>query len=227
MAKNDDQNVDTTTDETTGDQPDAPDDSSDQGPEGLPHTEGYPETFAEGEGVDEAGTGRDGDGIENNVEPVYDTPPDTVPEALLLNADELYDPSEHSVDEVKSFVEEHPEQAILVLNAEQADKNRVTLVNHLQQQIADNEELGEPPADIDEAVLAYRDAGVLRLADQVEGKRSVSAFNANLALGLGEDEEWSKGLIDAIKNYQASLGQVPTGIISRDQARRLRLAFVG
>lgn len=45
--------------------------------------------------------------------------------------DGAYDPSDHTVDEVKTYVEENPDQREAVLAAEQDGKNRSTLVDAL------------------------------------------------------------------------------------------------
>lgn len=42
-----------------------------------------------------------------------------------------YDPGDHLVDDVKAYVTEHPDQRDEVLAAEEAGKNRVTLVEWL------------------------------------------------------------------------------------------------
>jgi hypothetical protein len=45
---------------------------------------------------------------------------------------ETYDPGEHTVDEVKEYVGDNPDQTDEVLAAEQAGKNRSTLVEWLE-----------------------------------------------------------------------------------------------
>ena len=52
-------------------------------------------------------------------------------------ASETYDPSEHTVSEVEEYVIENPEEAQAVLEAEEAGKNRVTLVNYLNNFLAE------------------------------------------------------------------------------------------
>lgn len=44
----------------------------------------------------------------------------------------FFDPAEHTVDEVKAFVTEYPTMASAILEAEQAGKARVTLVEWLE-----------------------------------------------------------------------------------------------
>ena len=46
-------------------------------------------------------------------------------------ADQGYEPGDHTVDEVKVYVEANPDQADAVYDAEQAGKNRVTLLDWL------------------------------------------------------------------------------------------------
>lgn len=43
-----------------------------------------------------------------------------------------FDPGEHTVDEVKAYVGEHPDERQAVLDAERAGKNRTTLVEWLE-----------------------------------------------------------------------------------------------
>jgi len=59
---------------------------------------------------------------------------------------ETYDPGEHTVEEVKTYVEEHPDEAEDVLAAEQDGKARVTLVEWLEQQ-GEDDAVDESPAD--------------------------------------------------------------------------------
>lgn len=44
----------------------------------------------------------------------------------------VYRPADHTVDEVKAYVTEHPDEAQTVLAAEVAGNNRVTLVDWLR-----------------------------------------------------------------------------------------------
>lgn len=60
---------------------------------------------------------------------------------------EVYDPSEHTVDEVKSYVEEHPDECEAVLDAEQEGKDRITLVEWLEAQQNGAQSVDESPAD--------------------------------------------------------------------------------
>lgn len=45
-----------------------------------------------------------------------------------------YDPAEHTIAEVREYVEAYPHQRDAVLDAEQSGKNRVTLVEWLAEQ---------------------------------------------------------------------------------------------
>lgn len=45
-----------------------------------------------------------------------------------------FDPAAHTVDEVKAYADEHPEEIEELLEAEEAGKNRITLVDWLSQQ---------------------------------------------------------------------------------------------
>jgi len=47
---------------------------------------------------------------------------------------DTYDPGEHTVDEVKEYVGENPDQAGAVMASEQAGKNRTTLTEWLEAQ---------------------------------------------------------------------------------------------
>lgn len=53
-------------------------------------------------------------------------------------AEDTYNPGDHKVDEIKAYVEEHPEEAQAVLEAEQGGENRSTLVKALQA-VVDNQ----------------------------------------------------------------------------------------
>jgi uncharacterized phage-like protein YoqJ len=46
-----------------------------------------------------------------------------------------YDPAAHTVDEVKEFVTQHPEELQAVYDTEVAGKNRATLINWLEENI--------------------------------------------------------------------------------------------
>lgn len=58
-----------------------------------------------------------------------DTPPEaiTVPAENSLAGAQEFDPSQHTVDEVKAFLADHPESADAVLAAEAAGKNRSSI----------------------------------------------------------------------------------------------------
>jgi len=58
---------------------------------------------------------------------------------------EAYDPGEHTVEEVKTYIEEHRDEVADVLAAEQDGKARVTLVEWLEQESGDA--IDESPAD--------------------------------------------------------------------------------
>lgn len=45
---------------------------------------------------------------------------------------DVFDPNDHKVDEVKAYVNEHPDDAARVLEAEKAGQNRTTLVSSLE-----------------------------------------------------------------------------------------------
>jgi hypothetical protein len=47
--------------------------------------------------------------------------------------DEGFDPADHTVDDVKAYVGEHPGERQAILDAETAGKNRVTLVDWLEE----------------------------------------------------------------------------------------------
>jgi hypothetical protein len=55
------------------------------------------------------------------------------------------DPDEHTVDEVKEYVEEHPDEAQDVLDAEREGKNRSTLVTWLEDRLQAEEGSSEEP----------------------------------------------------------------------------------
>lgn len=56
-------------------------------------------------------------------------PDEVVPEDF--EPDETFDPADHTVDDVKAWVEANPDYAADVLEAEEGGKNRVTLVDWL------------------------------------------------------------------------------------------------
>jgi hypothetical protein len=57
--------------------------------------------------------------------------PPVVPEQKSSSSG-AFDPGEHTVAEVEDYVAKHPDQADAVLAAEQAGKNRTTLVSSLE-----------------------------------------------------------------------------------------------
>jgi hypothetical protein len=61
-------------------------------------------------------------------------------------AEENYDPSDHTVDEVKKYVADNPTTAQAVLDAEKArgDSARSTLVSHLEELVASPPQSSEP-----------------------------------------------------------------------------------
>lgn len=68
-----------------------------------------------------------------------------------------YDPADHTIDEVREYLDQHPDEAAAVLAAEQArgDDARSTLVNSLQSQAGregepvEGGETPDVPKDID------------------------------------------------------------------------------
>lgn len=68
-----------------------------------------------------------------------------------------YDPAEHTIDEVREYLAQHPEETDAVLAAEQAGKDRVTLVNSLQDDGGDETDVddGEDAADGDAPVADH------------------------------------------------------------------------
>jgi hypothetical protein len=48
-----------------------------------------------------------------------------------VEPDETFDPADHTIDDVKAWVEANPDYAPDVLEAEEGGKNRVTLVDWL------------------------------------------------------------------------------------------------
>lgn len=57
--------------------------------------------------------------------------PDPEPDEFAGEPDEDYDPADHTVDDVKAWVEANPDYVTEVLEAEEGGKNRVTLVDWL------------------------------------------------------------------------------------------------
>ena len=55
-----------------------------------------------------------------------------------------FNPSEHNVDEVKTHVEENPQDAQDVLDAEKAGNDRSTLVSWLETFVGDQPDVPEP-----------------------------------------------------------------------------------
>jgi hypothetical protein len=55
------------------------------------------------------------------------------PDEPEFEPDEDFDPAEHTIDEVKAFVADWPDSRADVLEAEEAGKNRVTLVEWLSE----------------------------------------------------------------------------------------------
>jgi hypothetical protein len=61
-----------------------------------------------------------------------DLPNNSVPETEAEPvSDEAYDPAEHTVDEVLAYAEEHPDEVDDIAAAEEAGKNRTTLLDKL------------------------------------------------------------------------------------------------
>jgi len=58
-----------------------------------------------------------------------------------------YDPGEYTVDEVKSYVEDHLTEAQSIREAEAAGKNRSTLITWLDDQMGGTQEPPEEPGD--------------------------------------------------------------------------------
>jgi hypothetical protein len=56
-----------------------------------------------------------------------------------------YDPADHTVEEVKAYVEEHPDELEAVHEAEVEGKNRVTLIEWLESPEINNDLPGEQP----------------------------------------------------------------------------------
>ena len=78
--------------------------------------------------------------------PLPEQPPAMVagnPEEQAATEESSYDPGDDTVEEVKAYVEENPDQAEQVLMMEQAGKNRVTLTDWLEESL---EQPAEEPA---------------------------------------------------------------------------------
>lgn len=60
---------------------------------------------------------------------------------------DTYDPGDYTVEEVKEYVTDNPDQADEVLAAEQAGKNRTTLTDWLESQQAQPQLTDEPPPE--------------------------------------------------------------------------------
>ena len=69
-----------------------------------------------------------------NVSPTAGMPRSLPPDG---EGGEEFNPSDHTVAEVEDYVNEHPEEAQRILDAELADKNRVTLVSFLEAKVAE------------------------------------------------------------------------------------------
>lgn len=57
------------------------------------------------------------------------------------------DPGEHTVDEVKKYAEEHPDEVQDILDAEREGKNRTSLVTWLEGQPRAGESVDQPEQD--------------------------------------------------------------------------------
>jgi hypothetical protein len=66
---------------------------------------------------------------------VEQSAPDEEGEEEASDVDVGYDPAAHTIDEVKEFVTEHPEEISDIYDTEEAGKARVTLLEWLQQQL--------------------------------------------------------------------------------------------
>ena len=74
---------------------------------------------------------------------------------------DTYDPGEHTVEEVKEYVGEHPDETQDILSAEQGGKARVTLVDWLESQLT---AIDEPTTD--ETLLEESPQGEMQPAPQ-------------------------------------------------------------
>jgi hypothetical protein len=83
-----------------------------------------------------------------------------------------YDPAAHTVDEVKEFVTEHPDEAQAMYDAELAGKNRATLISWLEENlpfdpgehtVAEVEEFVTANPELVDEVLATEQAGKNRV----------------------------------------------------------------
>jgi len=109
-----------------------------------------------------------------------------------------YDPSEHTVDEVKEYVTDNPGQAGEVLAAEQAGKNRTTLTDWLDEQanapaptvVNDDPSAVEPEPEPESEEPQYKlpptlaEAGGVGIVGTVSGMFTVS--NGSYMLSPGQ-----------------------------------------
>ena len=65
---------------------------------------------------------------------VHIPPPPEPEQPSVEPEEESFDPGDHTIDEVKEYVTAHAEEVEAVLEAESAGKNRVTLVDWLEEQ---------------------------------------------------------------------------------------------
>jgi exonuclease VII small subunit len=131
---------------------------------------------------------------------------------------ETYDPGEHTVDEVKEYVGDNPEQTDEVLAAEQAGKNRSTLVEWLETPQAPldetpaeeyersvkeaqeaQEELAPPPLWESGLPPALSDIGLVGIRATVSGiytTPSGTTFNLSPGIGYAVSSEDAQALSD-------------------------------
>jgi hypothetical protein len=64
-----------------------------------------------------------------------------------------FDPSDHTVPEVEDYVDQHPDEAGAILDAERAGKNRTTLVTFLE---AAGQPTATPQTEGDEGEVAVK-----------------------------------------------------------------------
>jgi hypothetical protein len=69
--------------------------------------------------------------VERSAEPDMSKPA-LKPEESTPEVEVGYDPAAHTVDEVIEYAEEHPDQVPDIYAAEQAGKQRSTLLSHLE-----------------------------------------------------------------------------------------------
>lgn len=79
-----------------------------------------------------------------------------------------YNPADHNVDDVKAHIEENPQDAKAVLEAEQSGENRVTLVEHLHG-VVDGQHEAPVAAEPTAVTVAPADQSELK-TDTVLGK---------------------------------------------------------